>query len=123
MQDPGAFLLVVSYEDKFGPLGKIAVVTGCKQNQKVTVTSWVMSCRAFSRRVEHQCLRQLLEMTGAEEIQLDYEQTPRNGPLRDFLASLGVNELESPLRITLPAFTSGCCRLFHTVKLQPAKSS
>lgn len=123
LQDAAAFLLVVSYEDKFGPLGKIAVMTGRRLNRKVTVTSWVMSCRAFSRRVEHQCLRFLFEMTGADEILLNYEQTPRNGPLRDFLGSLAVNEMENPIRIALPAFTRACSPLFHTVRLVPAESS
>lgn len=86
--DPGAFLLAVSYEDKYGPLGKIAVLMGTNNGGRISVHRWVMSCRAFSRRIEHQCLRYLFEDLGADTIVLDYQQTPRNGPLQSFLHSL-----------------------------------
>ena len=85
-EGPSAFLLTASYEDKYGPLGKIAVVMGRIDGSRLHVSAWVMSCRAFSRRIEHQCLRYLFEKTGAEEAVLDYEATPRNGPMQDFLA-------------------------------------
>ncbi len=87
-QDPVSFLLTASYEDKFGPLGKIAVVMGKMGGRKLYVNSWVMSCRAFSRRIEHQCLKYLFEKLDADEIVFDYEATPRNGPLQDFFAEL-----------------------------------
>jgi FkbH-like protein len=87
-QDPAAFLLTASYEDKYGPLGKIAVVMGKTFGRKVHVSSWVMSCRAFSRRIEHHCLKYLFEKLDAEEIAFEYKLTPRNGPIRDFFAEL-----------------------------------
>ncbi len=61
LRRPGAFLYVVAYADKFGPLGKIAVVAGRRDGAVLLVDTWVMSCRAFSRRVEHQCVRLLFE--------------------------------------------------------------
>jgi FkbH-like protein len=87
-QDPAAFLLTASYEDKYGPLGKIAVVMGKTFGRKVHVSSWVMSCRAFSRRIEHHCLKYLFEKLDAEEIVFEYKLTPRNGPIRDFFADM-----------------------------------
>src|SRR5581483_8479195 len=54
---PGSFVLGLDYEDKFGPLGTIAVVTGRRAGDEVRVERWVMSCRAFSRRIEHATLR------------------------------------------------------------------
>src|SRR5262249_23709412 len=53
---PGAFLLVAGYQDKFGPLGKIAVLQGRLEGRVLQVGTWVMSCRAFGRRIEHRCL-------------------------------------------------------------------
>lgn len=85
--DPASFLVTVSYKDKFGPLGKIAVITG-RRNRNLHVDMWVMSCRAFSRRIEHRCLEELFAKFGVEEIELDYVQTERNGPLSQFLTEI-----------------------------------
>lgn len=88
LHDPATILLTASYEDKYGPLGKIAVIVGHGEASRLHVTSWVMSCRAFSRRIEHQCLRYLFEKLHVEEVTFAYAVTPRNGPLRDFLTEL-----------------------------------
>jgi len=86
--DPAAFLLLASYADKFGPLGKIAVMAGRKNGTTVSIDHWVMSCRAFSRRIEHGLLLHLFEKSGAREADFDFSVTPRNGPIRDFFAGL-----------------------------------
>jgi len=88
LQEPGAFLLTASYQDKYGPLGKIASVMGKCDGPKLLVGFWVMSCRAFSRRIEHQCLKYLFTKMGAHEIVFDFLATPRNGPIQDFLGQL-----------------------------------
>jgi FkbH-like protein len=85
--DPASFLMTVSYKDKFGPLGKIAVIVGRLSN-KLHVDMWVMSCRAFSRRIECRCLEELFAKFDVEEIELDYLQTERNGPLSQFLTEI-----------------------------------
>lgn len=85
--DPTSFLMLVSYKDKFGPLGKIAVIAG-HRNKKLRVDMWVMSCRAFSRRIEHRCLEELFAKFDVDEIELDYLQTDRNSPLSQFLAEI-----------------------------------
>jgi FkbH-like protein len=85
--DPTSFLMLVSYRDKFGPLGKIAVIAG-RRNSKLNVDMWVMSCRAFSRRIEHRCLEELFAKFDVDEIELDYSQTDRNSPLSQFLMEI-----------------------------------
>lgn len=85
---PDAFLLRVSYRDKFGPLGTIAVITGRVEPGSLAVSSWVMSCRAFSRRIEHQCLKALFDRFAPEAVRFDFRATPRNGPLREFFAAV-----------------------------------
>jgi FkbH-like protein len=88
LSEPQVFLAVASYEDRFGPLGKIAVIAGRYDGSRLALDHWVMSCRAFSRRIEHGCLLRLFEKFGADEATLDFCPTPRNGPLQTFFTGL-----------------------------------
>jgi FkbH-like protein len=116
LNDPATFIMTVSYQDKYGPLGNIAVLLGKLEGKSLRVESWVMSCRAFSRRIEHQSLKQLFKKYGAEEIQFDYQATPRNGPLQEFLMFLfGVAPTNS-LGLSRSAFTEKSPSLFHRVE-------
>jgi FkbH-like protein len=115
---PDSFVLAVTYADKFGKLGKIAVVTGRCTADEVHVDCWVMSCRAFSRRIEFQCLQVTFDTFGAERILLDFSETPRNGPLRDFLRTLFDRApLGAPLVLTREQFQSRTPPLYHTVRV------
>jgi FkbH-like protein len=84
-------IVTVSYKDKFGPLGKIGVLVASQHDRLVKVTSWVMSCRAFSRRIEHHMLDQLFRRTQAEEIEFAFSRTDRNQPLQEFFRDLGMD--------------------------------
>jgi FkbH-like protein len=88
LSDPNVFLLVGAYEDKFGPLGKIAVIAGSRQDRRLQVDHWVMSCRAFSRRIEHGSLLYLFRRFELEAADFDFVATPRNGPLQEFFLGL-----------------------------------
>jgi FkbH-like protein len=83
---------VVSYRDKFGPLGKIAVLVAERKAGSVQVSNWVMSCRAFSRAIELHTLDSLFRQTGANVIEFDYQVTERNQPLQEFFKRVGVEE-------------------------------
>ena len=85
LRDPNAFLMVVSYKDKYGPLGKIAVIAGHLLARTLSIDTWVMSCRAFARRIEHRCLDELIAKFSPDEIEFDFTETVRNGPIRTFL--------------------------------------
>ena len=98
--------------------GKIAVVAGRKEGTRVSVESWVMSCRAFARRIEHQTLRQLFERLEAEEIELNFSPTDRNGPSAELLESLAGARPEGGLLLTRSGFESVCPPLAHHVKMQ-----
>ena len=78
LEQAGGFAIAVSYEDKFGPLGKIAVLCGRHQDSVVHLNAWVMSCRAFSRRIEDRCIEILFEKFGVDEIRFQFERTPKN---------------------------------------------
>jgi len=115
-EDPSAFLMTVTYEDKYGPLGKIAAVLGRSNGKTVQIDFWVMSCRAFSRRIEHQTLRQIFEKFGADEICFDYQPTSRNTPLQEFLAGL-LGALGAPgYSLSLASFSSESFELFQHVE-------
>jgi FkbH-like protein len=113
---PAAFLMTASYEDKYGPLGKIAVLLGKVEGQRVSVDFWVMSCRAFSRHIEYQCLKQLCERFDAAEIVFDYQATPRNGPLQEFFAGLAGASLPPQLCVSRGEIQEKSPALFHRVK-------
>jgi FkbH-like protein len=114
-----AFLLTVSYQDKFGPLGKIAVATGRRDGETVHVDSWVMSCRAFARRIEDQTLRTFFSELGAEEVVLDFAPTERNGPLRDALAVYGIGgEQPGVRRLERARFERHCPTLYHRTDIR-----
>ena len=83
-----SFLLTASYKDKFGPLGTIAVLFGSMHGNIVHLSGWVMSCRAFSRRIEYQCLKFLFDNLNAEEILFEFEPTQKNTVLHEFLSDV-----------------------------------
>ncbi len=116
LADPSSFLLTASYQDKYGPLGKIAVMMGSAREKKLNIRAWVMSCRAFSRRIEHHSLRQLFEKFDAEEMAFEYESTPRNGPLQDFFQELTGETPQPGMTISRPAFLEKSPQLFHRVE-------
>jgi FkbH-like protein len=88
VSDPSSFLLTVSYKDKFAPLGKIAIALGRASHEGVVISAWVMSCRAFSRRIEHGTLQAIFDRFNCSEIALCFEPTERNGPLQTTLSEL-----------------------------------
>jgi FkbH-like protein len=113
---PGALLAAVSYEDKFGTLGTIAVGAGQVSGGTLTLESWVMSCRAFARRIEHQTLKLLFEASAAERIVFDFIRTAKNGPLREFFASLLGEEPQPGFTLTRSAFEAKCPALYQQVR-------
>lgn len=106
--EPSAIAVTISYQDKFGPLGKIAVVVAAQHGRCLRVSHWVMSCRAFSRRIEHHTLDSLFRRSGAEQIEFDFRATERNQPLQEFFESLGIND-----RLTRAQFAEAADALPH----------
>lgn len=113
---PDTFLLSVSYRDKYGPLGKIAVLLGSVRDNKLHIAAWVMSCRAFSRRIEHQSLNQLFEKFGADEAVFDFQPTERNRPLQDFFLEIAGAPPQQGLKVSRTSFMEEAPLLFHRVE-------
>jgi len=106
-------MTVVSYQDKFGPLGKIAVLLGARRGERVKVSHWVMSCRAFSRRIEHHTLDSLFRQTNASEIEFAFQPTERNAPLREYFKLMGVQQDNGAFRLSRSQFLAQCDVLPH----------
>ncbi|HWN10317.1 MAG TPA: HAD-IIIC family phosphatase [Pyrinomonadaceae bacterium] len=113
---PNAVSLMVSYNDKYGPLGKIAVLLGQHESSVLKIDTWVMSCRAFSRYIEHRCLEYLFESLDLAEIELEYSATARNGPVREFLSQFLDTETTGPFRIQRETFMNRKPSLAHKIK-------
>ena len=116
LKNPKVFLLLVAYEDKYGPLGKIAVLSGRWGKKRLFVDTWVMSCRAFSRRIEHRCLEQLFKRSGANEILFDFQATSRNGPLQDFFAGFLGGPPQPSQILSSKLFFERCPPLFQKIE-------
>lgn len=110
--DPKVFLMLVSYEDKFGPLGKIAVMAGRNDNGSLRIDHWVMSCRAFSRRIEHGCLLRVFEKFGATQAGFDFVKTQSNQPIQDFFAEMTGQAAADIYSITKQELADRCPSLY-----------
>jgi HAD superfamily phosphatase (TIGR01681 family) len=116
LADPASFLVTVTYQDKYGPLGKIAVLLGKVNEKKLHVAAWVMSCRAFSRRIEHHSLKRLFEKFDADEAVFDFQATERNGPTQDFFLELAGEAPLPGLKISRASFQEKAPPLFRRVE-------
>jgi FkbH-like protein len=117
IDDPETLLVRVSYRDKFGLLGMIGVLIARRKNGAIHVTHWVMSCRAFSRRIEHQSLKYLFEEFATDTIAFDYEPTERNGTLQEFLSEMTGVSLSAGLTLNKREFFTKAPALFHRVEV------
>jgi len=123
IQDENSLVVGVSYDDKFGPLGTIGALAGRRVKNELEVTSWVLSCRAFSRRIEDHMLDHVFQHHGISTVRLNFRRTERNEPLRRYLAGLGLElELEpgagADVLLSPEQFYNQIGELPHRVRLQ-----
>lgn len=110
------FVLQTEYEDRYGPLGTVGVIAGRLEQEFVDVLHWVLSCRAFSRRIEHHMLSVVMRLAHGRPVRLHFTRTARNGPLQALLRELGVSlDATGPL-VLGPAIVSALAdSLLHSV--------
>jgi FkbH-like protein len=111
----GGELVTVTYADRYGPLGVIAALLVTPGDAGPAIDAWVMSCRAFARRVEHHTLRHVFERFAADEVGIAFQPTVRNAAVREFLASLNGHEPRGQLRLTRENFERRAPALVHRV--------
>ena len=111
-----SFVLITAYKDKFGPLGKIAVLSGFQEANVLLVDTWVMSCRAFSRRIEYKCLDLLFDQFGVEDIVFEYQPNSKNMPMQEFFAQFPGDATGGGFHLTKLMFHEYCPELFFKTK-------
>jgi FkbH-like protein len=119
LEDRDGFVVGVSYEDRFGPLGIVGVVAGHQAGDRLEVTSWVLSCRAFSRKIERHMLEFVFQRLNPAAVRLDFRPTARNQPLRQYLNSIGLIENGAgPMLLSREKFYNRLDDLPHEVRIQ-----
>ena len=81
----------VRVKDVFGDYGLVGVALFEVVDRSLRMDTFLMSCRALGRRVEHQVVEKLKQIAlerGADRIVIPVVPTARNRPAREFLASL-----------------------------------
>jgi FkbH-like protein len=104
LQAPESSAWIVAYSDRFGRLGKVAVIAGRHNGGRFVVDIWVMSCRAFSRRIEHAVTDFLLRRPSVDAVALPYTQTERNTPMREYLEDITGGAADEGCEITRAIF-------------------
>jgi FkbH-like protein len=86
----GVFAL--RFRDRLQDYGIVAVVVAEAEQDDVVIRNWVMSCRVFSRRLEHATLELIRDFAtgkGAKLIRAPFKLSPKNAVARDALVELG----------------------------------
>jgi FkbH-like protein len=91
LTDPSGVLYVASLADKFGSLGLVCVVVVRRLEDRRTIESFVMSCRAMGFGLERLVLRLVVEAESEREACFVGRFVPsgRNTPCQEFFAENG----------------------------------
>jgi FkbH-like protein len=102
-----AELAVLVVNDRLAHYGIVAAVRFRIEGDAMLVDNWVLSCRVFSRTVEHFILNELARLAaerGARRIRGDFKLSKKNVYARKFLTNLGLLAGES-WSLDLSSFT------------------
>ncbi|MCI0525874.1 MAG: phosphopantetheine-binding protein, partial [Nitrospira sp.] len=83
----------VEVKDRFGNYGLVGVMLFKTLTEAIYVDTFLLSCRALGRGVEHRMLAKLGEIAtarGLNHVNVPYIPTQKNQPAFDFLDSIGV---------------------------------
>ena len=83
--------VTIAVADRFGDYGNVGAVLYSLTSESLEVGSFLLSCRALGRGVEHQIVRHLGDIAQRHhlpEVWLRFETTKKNAPARRFLESL-----------------------------------
>ncbi len=77
----GGLVFVAEMQDRLTKYGTVSILVGKPDNGAFNVLNWVMSCRVFSRTLEHYILNQLIEWSrqrGLQEVRGSCTSSGRN---------------------------------------------
>lgn len=91
--------LVTEVSDRFGDYGLVGVILFKAASEAIKVDTFLLSCRAMGRGVEHRMLAKLGELAkerGLGYVEVTYIPTKKNQPASDFLKAIG-SKYKEPL--------------------------
>ena len=97
-EDGKNLILTVYSGDRFGDLGLIAFAVAQRAGEKASITDFVMSCRAMSRRIEFTIEKELerrLAALGVREIAAAWKRTAKNAPVENLFDAFGYEVVSS----------------------------
>jgi len=101
-QRPGWTVWTVDAADRFGDYGQVGAMILKEQPGNLEVETFLLSCRALGRGVEHHMMRHAgarANALGIDTVLVPFAETARNAPARLFLDGLGKAEpLDGALR-------------------------
>ncbi|MBM7863780.1 HAD-IIIC family phosphatase [Lentzea nigeriaca] len=103
-ESPDRLLLAISVSDRFGDEGVVGGIWVSRGERAWTVDNFVLSCRVFSRGVEHTALQAVMDRAiaaGAERLDAAFVASERNQPAASFYPSVGF-EAREPSGYSLP---------------------
>lgn len=93
---PDHLVLTICAGDRFGDAGLVGVLIYRRDGDLGHIENMLLSCRVFSRGIEHGCLAALLwhaGETGVRAVCAEYRPTAKNGKVRGFYPALGFAEV------------------------------
>ena len=87
--------LVVEASDRFGDYGLVGVMLFTTEGNAITVDTFLLSCRALGRGIEHRMLATLGEIAQQRmlaSVDLNFIRSGKNQPALDFLTTASGNE-------------------------------
>jgi FkbH-like protein len=103
IQHMAAQCLTVQVSDRFGSYGIAGVILFRLEEAALVVDTFLLSCRALGRGVEHRMVARLGEMAlerGLERVEIPFVEGKRNRPALLFLQSLGAKDAGGVFRLT-----------------------
>jgi FkbH-like protein len=89
------FGLAVKVRDRLGDYGLVGAMLLTESGPELVVDSFMLSCRALGRGVEHRMLRRIGEVAlehGLASVHVEFESTAKNVPAHDFLMAAADGE-------------------------------
>jgi FkbH-like protein len=115
IRQPGNIAFAVRLKDRFGDYGLIAVILAVPAEDGVLgIDTWLMSCRAMGRTVEHFTLNHLAAAAfagGYRCLRAEYLPTPKNTPVKSLLPDLTFLHAGTAWKLALDVFTPLVCQV------------
>ena len=126
VRSAGYECLTVDVEDRFGSYGLTGVMLFRTNGAALTVDTFLLSCRALGRGVEHRMLAHLGRIArdrSLAEVEVPFLPTPRNRPAETLLKSLGASFEQRTSNGSIFHFPSDFLAQVSYNTAQPGKSA